>query len=342
MAARSRRVTLRDLAEETGLSQSAVSYALRGLRVPEETQQRVRDAAERLGYQADPIARALASGRTGTVGLLCESLDDLWQQSVAAAVGSALLDTGNSTLIVDVANDPETERREARRLVDQRVDVLITIPADPGAEHWREVAAAVPVISLGDALPHAETAAEIVFDNDRGVREGLNQFAAAGHQRVAFLTPNLDATPDRPAEQVVRTLGHELGLDVSVVPTPFDLDAASAVVQDLLRREPRSTGFFCLADSIAHGVYDAAREVGLEIPEDVSVIGYDDRPVSRLLVPPLTTFQWPIEDIVRSLVEHVRRAADEGIRGVRIVHVATRRLRGSVARPREGGNPQVS
>ena len=173
MAARSRRVTLRDLAEETGLSQSAVSYALRGLRVPEDTQQRVREAAERLGYQADPIARALASGRTGTVGLLCESLDDLWQQSVAAAVGTALLGTGNSTLIVDVANDPDTERREARRLVDQRVDVLITLPADPGAAHWREIAASVPVISLGDALPHANTAAEIVFDNDRGVREGL-------------------------------------------------------------------------------------------------------------------------------------------------------------------------
>jgi LacI family transcriptional regulator len=330
MAARSRRVTLRDLAAETGLSQSAVSYALRGLRVPEETQQRVQEAADRLGYQADPIARALASGRTGTVGLLCESLDDLWQQSVAAAVGAALLRTGISTLIVDVANDPETERSEARRLVDQRVDVLITIPAAPGAEHWREVADTVPVISLGDALPHASTAAEIVFDNDLGVREGLTQFATMGHRRVAFLTPNLDATPDRPAEQVVRSLGRELGLEVAVVPTPFGLDAASVVVQELLRRDPRPTAFFCLADSIAHGVYDAAREVGLEIPGDLSVIGYDDRPVSRLLNPPLTTFRWPLDDIVRSLVEQVRLAVEEGTRGVRTVHVATRMVRGSV------------
>ena len=330
MAARVRRVTLRDLAEDTGLSQAAVSYALRGMRVPEETQTRVREAAERLGYQADPIARALASGRTGTVGLLCESLDDLWQQSVAAALGSALLGTGLSTLIVDVANDPATEALEARRLVDQRVDALITIPADPGAAHWREIAALVPVISIGDALPHADTAAEIVFDNDRGVREALTQFAAAGHRRVAFLTPNLDATPDRPAEQVVRSLGRELDLEVELVTSPFDLDAASAVVQDLLRREARPTGFFCLADSIAHGVYDAARVVGLRIPEDLSVIGYDDRPVSRLLQPPLTTFRWPLDDIVPSVVEHVRRAVDEGVRGVRIVHVATRMVRGSV------------
>jgi len=68
---RQRRVTLRDIAEETGLSSAAVSYALRGLQVPLETQERVRKVADRLGYQADPIARALASGRTGYVGVLC-------------------------------------------------------------------------------------------------------------------------------------------------------------------------------------------------------------------------------------------------------------------------------
>lgn len=330
MAPRSGRVTLKDLATDTGLSMSAVSYALRGMRVPQETQLRVREAADRLGYQADPIARALASGRTSTVGLLCESLDDLWQQSVAAALGTALLDTGTSALIVDVGNDPATERLAARRLVDQRVDALITMPADPGAAHWREVAELVPVVSLGDALPQADTAAEIVFDNERGVREALSQFAGAGHRRVALLTPTLDSTPDRPAEHVIRALGQELGLVVEVVASPFDLDAASAVVQALLRREERPTAFFCLADSIAHGVYDAALEVGLRIPDDLSVIGYDDRPVSRLLAPPLTTFSWPLEEIVPSVVEHTRRAVVDGLRGARVVHVATRMVRGSV------------
>jgi LacI family transcriptional regulator len=162
------------------------------------------------------------------------------------------------------------------------------------------------------------------------VREGLTQFAAAGHHRVALLTPNLDSTPDRPAEHVVRSHGRALGLDVAVVNSRFDLDAASAVVQDLLRREQRPTAFFCLADSIAHGVYDAARELGLSIPGQLSVIGYDDRPVSRLLDPPLTTFRWPLEEIVPTVVEHTRRAVAEGIRGVRVVHVATRMVRGSV------------
>ncbi len=75
---RRRRPTLRDIADETGLSTAAVSYALRGLQVTPHTQRRVREVADRLGYHVDPIARALASGRTGYVGVLCGSLDDLW------------------------------------------------------------------------------------------------------------------------------------------------------------------------------------------------------------------------------------------------------------------------
>lgn len=336
---RPRRVTLKDLAEDTGLSQAAVSYALRGMRVPQETQERVQEAAERLGYRVDPIARALASGRTGTVGLLCESLDDLWQQSVTAALGSALLEAGLVTWIVDVGNDPEIEAREAQRLVGHRVDALLTIPADPLAEHWSEVARETALISIGDALPSAETAAEIVFDNARGVREGFSQLVAAGHRHIAFLTPNLDGTADRPAEQVVRSLAEESersgrdGVRLTVVPTAHDLDASSRAVADLLRAGDRPTGFFCMADSIAHGVYDAARSHGLRIPDDLSVIGYDDRPVSRLLEPPLTTFAWPLEEIVERVIEQTTSAIEQGTRGHRTVLVATRRLRDSVGPP---------
>src|SRR5438132_7782165 len=86
-----KRATLREVAEATGLSQAAVSYALRGMQVSEGTRERVRRAAAELGYEAHPIARALASGRTGMVGVLCGSLEDLWQQQLAAAIGGAVL-----------------------------------------------------------------------------------------------------------------------------------------------------------------------------------------------------------------------------------------------------------
>ncbi len=330
---RRRRPTLRDLAAETGLSPAAVSYALRGLQVPEETQQRVRDAAERIGYQADPIARALASGRTGNVGVLCGSLEDIWQQSIAAALGRGLLQVERQALIVDAANDPAVEAALAQRLVDQRVDALIVLPVDPRGIHWPRVAEQTVLISIGDALPGAGTAGEVVFDNAAGVTQALTELAAAGHRHVAVLTPLATSTPDRPAEAVVHTVAPELGIRVKLHTAPHDLDGACAVAHGLLQSPDRPTAVLCLADSIAYGVYEAARLLGLEVPADVSVLGYDDRPVSRVLTPPLSSFHWPIEELVETVVAQTVRAVDESRSSRRKVLRPVLAKRGSIGPP---------
>ncbi|MGH3391154.1 MAG: LacI family DNA-binding transcriptional regulator, partial [Actinomadura sp.] len=133
MPGKSKRVTIREVAKATGLSPAAVSYALRGIQTSEETQERVRQAAEELGYEAHPFARALASGRSDMVGLLCGSLADYWQQSLATGIGRALLARDRYALILDAGGDPERELDLARRLRDQRVDGLIVQPLDPSA-----------------------------------------------------------------------------------------------------------------------------------------------------------------------------------------------------------------
>jgi LacI family transcriptional regulator len=330
---RRRRPTLRDIATETGLSPAAVSYALRGLQVPQETQLRVRAAAERIGYQVDPIARALASGRTGNIGVLCGSLDDIWQQSIAAALGRGLLTAERQALIVDAANDPVIEAALAQRLVDQRVDALIVLPVDPRGAHWARLAEQTVLISIGDALPGAATSAEVVFDNAGGVTEALTHLAAAGHRRVAVLTPLATSTPDRPAEAVVHTVAPELGISVELHTAPHDLAGACAVATAILTPRARPTAVLCLADSIAYGVYEAARALGLRVPQDVSVLGYDDRPVSRVLTPPLSSFHWPIEELVRTVVERTVRAVDEGKRSRRKVLRPVPAMRGSIGPP---------
>jgi LacI family transcriptional regulator len=342
MPERRRRVTLRDIADDTGLSQAAVSYALRGLHVPEETQVRVRQSADRLGYQVDPIARALALGRTDTVGVLCGSLDDIWQQSVAAALGRQLLAAGRIALIVDAANDPEREEALAQRLVDQRVDAVIALPLDPKGAHWARIAAQTALVSIGDGLPGVATVAEVTFDNVKGVTDGLEQLAAAGHRRVAVLTPSDRATPDRPAEEVVARVAPRLRLTATLRTTPHDLDGASEAVFGVLNGPEPPTGFLCLADSIAFGVYDAVARLSLSVPGDVSVIGYDDLPVSRLLHPPLSTYRWPVADLVDAVVSRTVRAIDSGTTSRRKVLSPERVERGSVGPPpRRPGDASV-
>ncbi|WP_375486725.1 LacI family DNA-binding transcriptional regulator [uncultured Jatrophihabitans sp.] len=329
MRQRAKRVTLRDVADESGLSPAAVSYALRGLHVPVETQERVRDVAERLGYQVDPIARALASGRTGTIGLLCGSLTDMWQQGMAAELGRGLLRHDRHALIVDASNDPQLERRLAAQLVDQRVDALIVLSVDPTSGHWADIAKRVALVSVGDGIPGA--AAEIVFDNAGGVAGALEHLAAAGHRHVAVLTPSSPSTPDRPADAAVAAAAERLGLQIDVHLCEHDLRPAAEVAERVLSATRPPTAVFCLADSMAYGVYAATQRLGLRIPDDVSVLGFDDHQVSRILTPPLSSFRWPLDDLVRSVVERTIKAIDEDKRSRRVVLTPQLQERGSVA-----------
>jgi DNA-binding LacI/PurR family transcriptional regulator len=334
MAQRRKRATIRDVAKATGLSPAAVSYALRGLQVPEATQERVRRAAQELGYEADPIARALSSGRTGTVGVLCGSLEDLWQQGLAASLGRALLAEERYGLVVDAHGDPERERALARQLRDQRVDGLIVFPLDPADEQWTDIVATLPVVTIGDALVGAPTAGEVLFDNEQGVAMALGHLATLGHERVAVLTPTQPATPDRPAEVLTVKTAEELGLDVTLVPSPHSIDGATEVAVELLGRRPRPTAVFCLSDSMAYGVYAAARQLGIGVPAELSVLGYDDHPMSRLLSPPLTTFGWDVPGLVDAAVSRLVSAIEADKRSRRVVVRPTLRDRESTARPR--------
>ncbi|MEU7740097.1 LacI family DNA-binding transcriptional regulator [Nonomuraea sp. NPDC049158] len=324
-----KRATIREVAQATGLSPAAVSYALRGMQVSEETMERVRAAAAELGYEADPIARALASGRTNMIGLLCGSLEDLWQQSLAVGISRGLREKDRYALILDAVGDPARERALAQQLRDQRVDGMIVQPVDPAAPFWSELCESLPVVAIGDSL--AGTAGEVVFDNRRGVTLALEHLHAMGHRRIALLTPTMTSTPDRPADVLVTAEADRLGLDIVVATAPHGLAAATDAAHRILDAH-RPSAVFCFADSIAYGVYAAAAELGLSIPGDVSVMGYDNHPMSGLLTPGLTTVDWDIDGIVRAAVRLMSAAADGGTRRRRVVQQPTLRERGSVGR----------
>jgi LacI family transcriptional regulator len=286
-----------------------------------------------MGYQVDPIARALASGRTGYVGVLCGSLQDIWQQHVAAALGRELLEVDRHALIVDASNSPALEAKLAAQLVDQRIDALIVLWVDPAGRHWPEIARKTQLVSIGDGLPGAATAAEVVFDNDAGVAAALGQLHAAGHRRVAVLTPSARSAPDRPAEIAVGRVAATLGMQARLHMSPHDLDGAAAAATAALSADPPPTAFFCLADSMAYGVYAAAGRLGLRIPDDVSVLGYDDHPVSQLLTPPLSNYRWPVDSVVAHAVERTVRAIDTDRRSRRKLVTPVAQPRGSVGPP---------
>jgi LacI family transcriptional regulator len=329
-----KRVTIREVADAAGVSPAAVSYALRGLQVSEETQKRVRRVATELGYEANPIARALASGRSGMVGILGPSLEDLWQQRLVAEAGRVLFEHERYGLILDAGADPERQRILAGQLRDQQVDGLILFPVDPSDPFWSLLAAALPVVSIGERLAGATAAGEVLFDNRAGVRCALEHLHALGHRRIAVLRPPGSPTNDRPAELFVVAEADRLSLDVKVVDARYELGEATKLANRLLTAEPRPTAVFCFSDSIAYGVYAAARELNIAIPAELSVIGYDDHPISTLLSPPLTSFSWGSKRLIEMAVQMLL-AAMEGDPSVRrrVVIAPELRERGSTTLP---------
>jgi DNA-binding LacI/PurR family transcriptional regulator len=289
------RTTIRELAEYTGLSPAAVSYALRGKQVSAETERRVREAAEELGYEADPIARALAGGATAVVGLLVGSLADFWNQELVRAVQRELYAAGRSTLVADADGEPGRELELAQRLVDHRVDGLVVVPIGPASGSWASIAKQVATVTIGDALPGVTPAGEVVFDNERGVQQSLRHLSELGHRRITVLSWAVETSPERQAERAVAASAAVLGIDCRLVACAYSLNGSRPLAVELLGSGERPTAVLCLSDSIAYGVYAACAELGLSIPGDVAVAGFGDHPISRLLAPPLTSTVWDIE-----------------------------------------------
>jgi LacI family transcriptional regulator len=202
-------------------------------------------------------------------------------------------------VVVDARGEPERERMLARQLADQLVDGLIISPLDPSDASWADICEMLPIVTVGDALP-GPTVGEVLFDNRAGVGLVLEHLHALGHRRIAVLTPSRPSTPDRPAERVVAEVCDALGLEATVVNTRHSIEEATEAATALLARDPRPTAVFCHSDSIACGVYAAAAAAGLEIPGDLSVSGYDDHPIARVVSPPLTSVGWGLPDVAAS------------------------------------------
>ncbi|MFP5315574.1 MAG: LacI family DNA-binding transcriptional regulator [Actinomycetes bacterium] len=295
------RKTLQDVAEAAGLSKAATSYALRGIRVSEETGVRVRAIAAELGYSVDPIARALASGRSGNIGIV-GALQDRWRQGLAVMMSQALRERELSSLIADVGASPVREQEALLALTSQRVDGALVLPVDPSAQYWAELPAALRVVSIGDALTQRPDSGSVLFDNEYGVGTALRHLAELGHRDVGFVAPALPTTPGRPVEVLAQELGASMGVKVQMAYSSSTVTAAERAAHALLSAEQRPTALFCLSDAIAFGALSAARALSLAVPAELSILGFDDNELAPLVHPGLTTFGWDEQAIVDAAV----------------------------------------
>ncbi|MCX7818409.1 MAG: LacI family transcriptional regulator [Kiritimatiellae bacterium] len=300
-------MTLRDLARELGVTVATVSRALNGLgpryRISARTVRAVRAAARRLRYVPDPAARALRLRRTQTIGLIVPSLANPFFAEIAAAVESVARAAGYVVLIADSRERTAAEVEAVETLRQRRVDGLLVCPVGRDGAHL--VAAAhqgLPVVTADRVAGHPPLPL-VAADNVGGGRLAAEHLWAAGHRHVAVIEGLRGTSPtfERWAGfwDAWRRLGRGEAPEPVRLGGAFTVAAGRAAARAVLRHHPEVTAIFAFSCVAAAGALQVLKSRGVKVPEQVSLLAFDDHPYAPLLEPPLSVIAQPVAEIGR-------------------------------------------
>ncbi len=296
--------TIVDVAREAGVSVSTVSRVLNNKPdVAEATREAVRAAIRRLGYVANPSARRLAGGRTGILGLVIPDFTSPYAMEIVRGVGEATNEAGYDLILYSVLDQHRDEERErswlnilSRGLVD---GLLLVLPRSSGEVLMALAHRGFPVVLI-DHRGIDSDLPSVSATNTEGALEATRYLLSLGHRRIGFITGLLDyrAGADRLEgyRQALAQAGIPFDPDL-VVEGDFQRRAGYEGTLALMRLPDPPTAIFASNDAEAFGALDALRDLGLRVPEDVSLVGFDDIPAAAETRPPLTTVRQPLMDM---------------------------------------------
>ncbi|WP_416559926.1 LacI family DNA-binding transcriptional regulator [Limnohabitans sp. yimb22184] len=294
------RATLTMVAQKAGVSPSTVSRILNGTaQVSEEKQALVKAVIEELGFRPDPAARSLAGGRTMSIGVLTQFIDSPYYGEALRGIEDELHKANYVPLFVSGHWNEAEEKNRLFMLQERKVDGIIVLTGKLADDTLIEMAAHIPVVVTGRRLS-GPGLFSIDFDNSEGASLAVRHLHALGHRRVAFISGPLDH-PDA-AERLqgykeeVRLKGMDIDEELVVV-SDYQEAGGFRAMNTLLSARVQFTAVIAANDQMAYGARLALHRSGLRVPEDVSLIGFDDLPHSAFTLPPLTSVRQSVYEI---------------------------------------------
>lgn len=334
-------VTIRNVAEAAGVSVATVSRVFnRPDLVTASLRARVQEAAERLGYLADGAARALASRRSRVIGAIVPTLDNPVFAICIDALQQRLDEHGFALLIASAGYDAARETREVRLLIERGIDGLMLVGAAHPDAVWallRRRGPAVPTIITWTTEPAAMPVSSVGFDNRAAARRITEHLLQLGHRRIAMMA-GPTAGNDRATARVagVRAALATAGLSLPpayLTERPYTVPDGHAATVALMSLPEPPTAIVCGNDHLALGALAGARALGLSVPRDLSITGFDDLDFAAYADPPLTTVRVPAAEMGQRTADYLATAATGTPAPASAVLEAPVMLRNSTGRP---------
>lgn len=314
-----KRITIKEVAETAGVSIATVSHVINNTRhVEATTRQSVERAMQDLGYQPNSLARSLRIGETKTIGLVVPDVYNLFFADISRRIEDLGYANGYSVILCNSDNNLAKQHNYVNMLITKQIDGVIFISAGESTEDLQKlVNSRIPIV-VADRVVPLSLADVVLLDNEKGGYEATKHLLALGHEKIACITGPSDVSPSMQRASGYRRALKEAGIELPaeyVVPGDFTVIGGGESMARLMKLGDPPTAVFVSNDMMAIGAVTAARKLGLRVPEDVSIIGFDDIELARAFNPALTTMAQPMQemaDIATSRLIAKMNSGEEG------------------------------
>lgn len=286
---------IKDVAKRAGVAISTVSKYINGGSVREYNAEAIQEAIDALDFKINDIARSLKTNKAMTVGILIPSLEAAFFTSIASLMEDKFQEEGYDIILCDYRNNPNLEKDKLDFLISKRVDGLVIVPRNSEKYLGKEFMQNVPVVSIDRPIEGIDS---VLSDSCLGSKQAIDHLLQNGHEKIAIISGPDDIYTTR-----LRLEGYVNSLETrGIVPREeyiragnYTLSGGYTQMCELLSLKERPTAVFVANYEMTMGAILALNEKGVSIPDDVSLIGFDDMDMVHIINPPLTVVTQPLE-----------------------------------------------
>lgn len=299
--------TVKDVAKLAGVSASTVSRTLSNrVFVEEETRQKVLKAVRELNYFPSSVARGLREGRTYMLGLLVPDINSLFYPMLMKSMERCAAEKGYSLILCNNDESIENEKRNMTMMGGRGIDGLLCLSVEDEIRHLVEFQQerGIPVVLINRSVP--DPISSVSIDNEYGGYLMTRHLLEQGHRKIAAMFGDFGRQRFRERYAGCKRAMEEFGVGNYEKYFIYEVDTIEEAyrrTQEVLDREDRPTAFFAAMDLLAIGIYSSISQRGLRIPDDISVVGYDNIFMSQYMIPPLTTYNAPVDRLAQESID---------------------------------------